>query len=374
TNTITGTSGNVNVTFASGGATHYTVTAPANATAGSAFNITVTAQDQFGNTVTNYTGTVHFTSSDGQAVLPGNYTFVGGDNGTHVFNGLMLKTVGSQTVTATDQANGGITGLATVNVSAATGATQLSVTAPASATTGTAFSITVTAQDQFGNTITNYTGTVHFTSSDGAATLPANYTFVGGDNGIHTFSNGVTLNTAGSKTVTATDPVTGGGISGSATVAVKASSTASVNSSVNPSVFGQSVVFTATVIGQPPANSTPSGTVTFMDGAATLGTGTLSGSGVTAQATFTISTLSVSGHSITAVYGGDSTYLGATSAALTQTVNQASTTTTITNSSLNPSTFGQTVTFTASVTVTVPGAGTPTGTVTFKDGATTLGT
>src|SRR5439155_292066 len=165
TNTITGTSGNVNVSFASGGATHYTVSAPANATAGTAFSITVTAQDQFGNTVTNYTGTVHFTSSDGQAVLPGNYTFVGGDNGTHVFNGLMLKTVGSQTVTATDQANGGITGLATVNVSAATGATQLSVTAPANATTGTAFSITVTAQDQFGNTITNYTGTVHFTSS-----------------------------------------------------------------------------------------------------------------------------------------------------------------------------------------------------------------
>src|SRR5205814_1435011 len=261
TNTITGTSGNVNVTFASGGATHYTVTAPANATAGSAFNITVTAQDQFGNTVTNYTGTVHFTSSDGQAVLPGNYTFVGGDNGTHVFNGLMLKTVGSQTVTATDQANGGITGLATVNVSAATGATQLSVTAPASATTGTAFSITVTAQDQFGNTITNYTGTVHFTSSDGAATLPANYTFVGGDNGIHTFSNGVTLNTAGSKTVTATDPVTGGGISGSATVAVKNSTTTAVDSSANPCLSAPSVTFTATV-----TPGTPTGAVTFFDG------------------------------------------------------------------------------------------------------------
>src|SRR5439155_2506852 len=92
-----GTSGNVNVTFASGGATRYTVTAPANATAGTAFNITVTAQDQFGNTVTNYAGTVHFTSSDGQAVLPANSTLT---NGTETFS-VTLNTSGNQTNTGT---------------------------------------------------------------------------------------------------------------------------------------------------------------------------------------------------------------------------------------------------------------------------------
>src|SRR5260370_13435156 len=76
--------------------------------------------DQFNNTVTNYTGTVQFTSSDGQALLPGNYTFVAGDNGVHTFsNGVTLKTAGSQTVTATD--GGGHTGSATVNVTFASG-------------------------------------------------------------------------------------------------------------------------------------------------------------------------------------------------------------------------------------------------------------
>src|SRR5437763_926623 len=98
TNSITGTSGNVNVSFASGGATHYTVSAPANATAGTAFSITVTAQDQFGNTVTNYAGTVHFTSSDGQAVLPADSTLT---NGTGTFS-VTLKTSGNQTITGTD--------------------------------------------------------------------------------------------------------------------------------------------------------------------------------------------------------------------------------------------------------------------------------
>jgi len=79
----------------------------------------------------------------------------------------------------------------------------------------------VTAQDIYGNTATGYTGTVHFTSSDGAASLPANYTFVAGDAGVHSFANGVTLKTGGSQTVTGTDTVTGT-ITGSQTVWVLA--------------------------------------------------------------------------------------------------------------------------------------------------------
>src|SRR5262249_54982467 len=109
--------------------------------------------------------------------------------------------------------------------------------------------------------------------------------------------------------------------------------------------------------------------VTFKDGATTLGTGALNG---TAMATFSTSSLTVSGHSITAVYAGDASFAGSTSSALTQTVNTAATSAAVI-SSLNPSTTGQSVTFTATVTATAPGAGTPTGTVTFKDGAATLG-
>ena len=74
-----------------------------------AHNVTVTAKDAFGNTATGYLGTVHFTSSDGAAVLPANYTFVAGDNGTHTFS-VTLKTVGTQSITATDTVTGTITG------------------------------------------------------------------------------------------------------------------------------------------------------------------------------------------------------------------------------------------------------------------------
>ena len=79
------------------------------------------------------------------------------------------------------------------------------------------------------------------------------------------------------------------------------STTTTLISSVNPSASGQSVTFTATVADVAPGVGTPTGTVTFKDGATTIGTGTLS-AGVT---TFTTSTLAIGTHSITAVYGGD---------------------------------------------------------------------
>jgi flagellar hook assembly protein FlgD len=132
-------------------------------------------------------------------------------------------------------------------------------------------------------------------------------------------------------------------------------------SSQNPSTAGQSVTFTASVTAAVSGSGTPTGTVTF----------TVDGTGQTpvplsnGQATFSTATLSGGRHTITAVYGGDSNFNPSTSAALTQTVNQAGTTTTTTalTSSPNPSTFGQSVTFTA--TVAASSGGTPTGTVSF---------
>ena len=78
-------------------------------------------------------------------------------------------------------------------------------------------------------------------------------------------------------------------------------------------------------------------------------------------------------HNITAAYGGDASFNGGTSNSVDQVVQKADTSTALV-SSVNPSKFGQAVTFTATVSVVAPGAGTPTGTVTFKDGVTTLGT
>jgi len=147
--------------------------------------------------------------------------------------------------------------------------------------------------------------------------------------------------------------------------------TTAVATSGTPSVFGQQVSFTATVT---PSASNPNpmtGTVTFKDGAVTLGSVPLS-AGV---AIFNTTALSVGGHSITASYGGDNQFGSSTSAAVTQVVNQAATTTALAVSS-NPANFGQTVTLTATVTVGAPGTGTPTGTVNFLDGttSTSLGT
>jgi hypothetical protein len=150
----------------------------------------VTAKDAFNNTATGYTGTVHFSSSDPMAVLPANYTFVGADNGVHNFAaGITLKTSGSRTVTATDTVTASINGSQTVTITAGA-ATSLTVSGLVSAPALTVQSVTVTAKDLYGNVATGYTGKVHFTSTDFIAVLPADYTFVAGDNGAHTFAGG----------------------------------------------------------------------------------------------------------------------------------------------------------------------------------------
>ncbi len=146
------------------------------------------------------------------------------------------------------------------------------------------------------------------------------------------------------------------------------SSTSTVLSSTNPSVFGQSVTFTATVVAVAPSTGTPSGIVNFKDGASVIGSATLSPAGV---ATFTTSMLAVGARSITAEYLGNGCYAPSTSAALIQTVNKANTTVTVT-ANPSPSIFGTPVIFTATVAAVAPGGGTPTGTVTFKDGASNI--
>ena len=139
-----------------------------------------------------------------------------------------------------------------------------------------------------------------------------------------------------------------------------------LTSSANPSVYGQSLTFTATVTAN--GLGPPSGSVTFYDGGTSLGSGTLNTSGV---ATLTTSALPVGSDSITAAYSGDDTFMSTVSAALSQQVNSASTSVSLT-SSANPSTSPR-VTFTATVSATAPGTGTPTGSVTFYDGSSSLG-
>jgi hypothetical protein len=197
--TVTGTLTDTrNVTVNPAAVSALTFSAPASATAGSPFNVTVSAVDAFANLVPTYAGTVHFTSGDAQATLPVDYTFTGADAGSHMFS-VALSTAGSQSVNVTD---GTLNASASVAVSPGT-VSRLALTAPASSTAGSAFNVTVRALDAFDNVVTGYTGTVHFTSGDAQAALPADYTFTAGDAGSHTFS--VTLGTAGSQAVNVTD-------------------------------------------------------------------------------------------------------------------------------------------------------------------------
>jgi hypothetical protein len=277
------------------------------------------------------------TLSDGTHTITAKYS---GDDVYLPSMGSMQQTVGSSTTattttTVTSSANPSgvgqnVTFTATVTGSGAAGAPTGSVTFQEGTTTlGT-------------GPLSGSGGTAKATFT--TSSLPAgNHTIIASYGGDNTF--------ASSSSAGLTQTV------------VKASSTTTVASTANPSTVGQSVTFTATVTGA----GTPTGSVTFLDGAATLGTGTLSGS--TATATFTTTSLPAGNHTITVSYGGDNTFAGSSSAALTQAVVKASSTTTVA-SSANPSTVGQSVTFTATVT----GAGTPTGSVTFLDGAATLGT
>ncbi len=303
---VTGTT--PSITVGPGAVASFALTGtPATVVSGTPASVVVTAQDAYANTVTGYTGTVHFSSNDALATLPGDYTFIGGDAGAHTFtNAYTLLTAGTDSITTTDTISPAVTGTAFINVTpgAASGANStiaasptsiqangtststitvqlkdvtgnnlvaggnavalsatnggtigvitdngngtytatltssttagvssisgtvdlapiaigttvtfkpgpaasFAVSGPATANAGTAGSYTVTAKDAFGNTATGYLGTVHFTSSDSQASLPANYAFTAGDAGVKTFS--VTLKTAGNQTVTATDTVT----------------------------------------------------------------------------------------------------------------------------------------------------------------------
>jgi cyclophilin family peptidyl-prolyl cis-trans isomerase len=225
-------------------------------------------------------------------------------------------------------------------------------------------------------TLSDYTATINW--GDGVTSAG---TISAGSNGMFDVQGSHTYSTAGSFTISVAinDVNSAGDVPGSTTnvtttatvVQPTATTTVLTVSPGTTTVFGQAVVLTATVAAVPPGTGIPTGTVTFEDGTTTLGTATLDSTGT---ATFTTTTLSAGTvHSLTAVYNGAGIFTGSTSPAVTRMVNQASTTTTVT-ASPNPATVGQATTLTAVVTAIAPGGGTPTGTVTFEDGTTTLGT
>lgn len=176
-------------------------------TAGTPASVTLIARDTNGNVAASYRGTVNFTSSDPQAVLPENYSFVLEDYGSHTFtNAVVMKTAGTQSFTAEDTTNQLLT-ITQGGILVLPGpASSLSVSGiPTSIAAGTPANLAINIRDAYGNLAADYTGTVHFSSSDPLAVLPSDYTFTPDDGGTHIFDNLLTLNSGGTQSVTVTD-------------------------------------------------------------------------------------------------------------------------------------------------------------------------
>jgi hypothetical protein len=217
--------GSANVTVTPAALDHFLIATSvdgSSTTAGVPFDVTVTAQDAYNNTVTSYTRRVHFSSGDPySATLPPDYRFQARDRGRVTFaGGATLHTAGTWDVTATDTTNGAA-GSDFVTVTPAP-AVQFVIIAPTTVVAGMAFDFSVAAIDPYGNTGTNYTGSVVFSTIDPAGTFnPTGYTFQSSDLGTATFPMGAALNTVGTWDITATD--SNNGITGSSMVIVTAS-------------------------------------------------------------------------------------------------------------------------------------------------------
>ncbi|HEY5331237.1 MAG TPA: Ig-like domain repeat protein [Acidobacteriaceae bacterium] len=299
----------------------------------------------------------------------GNVTFFDGATslGTGTLNGSGVATltvstlaVGSHSITANYAGAGSFTASTSsavaLAISAVTTTTSLTVS-PNPAAVGANVVLTATTTAASGTA----TGTVTF--DDGTTSLGT-----GALNGSGVATLAVSTLTGGSHSLTASYAASGSfGASTSAAVAllINQTTTTVVTAAPNPAAQGVSVVLSATTTA---TSGTPSGSVTFYDGATSVGAGTLNGFGT---ATLSVSSLAVGSHSITASYTATSGFLASTSVAVTLVINAPQVTTTALSASPNPASAGANVVLTASTTAA---SGTPTGTVTFYDGTTSLGT
>jgi hypothetical protein len=252
----------------------------------------------------------------------------------------------------------------------ATTTTLVITPSPAAAGGPVTFSATVTPAVTGAQTPT---GTVTFTENGNTI---ATGTLVA--DGTVSIANGFAPLKVGTHTITASYPGDGnfGASTGSATVTVNTNDTKSVIiASPNPSTTGQNVSFNVVISPATPTVSTffPTGTVKVFDNGNLIGTATLSSLGENSSAVVVTSALTPGSHSITSSYAGDGQFNGSTGS-VTQTVNPPAQTNTSLAIAASPksSVFTQSVTFTVTIS-SASGTGIPTGTVTFSDGITTIG-
>ena len=281
--------------------------------------------------------------------------------------------VGPQTIKATyagDQYYNGSSRTSTtlINVGKATPTIAVISASPSSPTFGQAVSFTAQVTPVFGGTptgsVTFFDGTHNLgayalnTSSEQAITSPAIASLAAGSHTITAVYNGDNNFTSATSSTFLLQIAQG-------------STTATISPLTATATVGQSVTFTATVTAVAPAPGIPQGTVTFIvDGANQTPSVTLNALG---QAFFS-ARLSAGQHMITVVYNGSANFLASSQAppaTLTVTAGQTST---VVQSSINSTVFGQPITLTATVNPVAPASGTPTGSVSFyADGTTFLG-
>jgi len=279
-------------------------------------------------------------------------------DGTFSFSGLILS-VGSHSLSTmySGDANNAAATSAVVVVVVQQGPSTETLTTSASPSTqgqSVTFTATITSPSP------NPTGTVTFLDGTTViASVPL------GAAGVATYStNSLTVGTHQISATYAGDTNHAASNTASLSELIVQASMATLQSSLNPSAAGNNVTFTAKITGT--STVVPTGTVVFKDGSTVLGTATLDGTG---SATYSTTTLAVGSHSMSVTYSGDSNYYAST-ASLTQTVQNSSTQIALTASS-NPVAYGASETFTATI---VTNGGVATGNVTFTDGGTTLGT
>ena len=225
---------------------HFTVTTTFASpdVAGTTGTITVTADDVYGNPDSSgpnqFEGEVSLTSTDAHvAGLPSTYTFTPGDGGSHAFTGVILKTAGNRTITATYVGHSTVTGTsAAVDVVPAPASVVAITSASLSLTTGTLGAVTVQLEDAYGNTgatstttqtiklsTTSAGGTFYAGSSGGAAITSV--AIAAGSSSI-TFYYGDTK--AGTPTITATDSALSSAPTQKETIAVGAASQVTITS------------------------------------------------------------------------------------------------------------------------------------------------
>ena len=341
---------------------------------GSAAQSTTTALSATPNPVAAGQALTLTANVKGATTPTGSVTFLNGSStlGTATLNSLGIATLSTSSLTAgtynltvqyagnsTSQASTSAAVQVTVNANAQSTTTGLSAT-PNPVAAGQALTLTATVKGA-----TTPTGSVTFlngSSTLGTATLNSLGIATLSTSSLTAGTYNLTVQYAGNSTSQAST-------SAAVQVTVNAnaqSTTTALSATPNPVAAGQALTLTANVKG----TTTPTGSVTFLNGSSTLGTATLNSSGI---ATLSTSSLAAGSYNLTAQYAGNTSSQASTSAAVQVTVSANSrTTTTSLSATPNPVVAGQEL----SLTATVRGAGstTPTGSVTFFNGATVLGT